>query len=121
MSRTLVALVAAASTLLLVGCGHISKNFVSEEDMIDKAEFATGIDKSRLSIVKGSVKSEMDSIHYQVKTKGGAKYSCYFTTLVATTSDAVCKKIGSKGKDPVVKKPAKDDDCNALLRAAGRC
>ena len=119
MNRTLI-LAAAASALLLSGCGHISKNFVSEADMIDKAEFATGVEASRLSIVPGSVKSEMDSIHYSVKTKGGATYRCYFTTVIATTSDAVCKKIGTKGKDPV-KKRVKTEDCNDLLRAAGRC
>ena len=119
MNRSLVIL-STAITILLAGCGHISKNFVSDEDMIAKAEFATGIDASRLSVVKGSVKAEMDSIHYQVRTKGGAKYSCYFTTAVAVSSDAVCKKISSKGKDPI-KKPVKKEDCNDLLRAAGRC
>lgn len=119
MRRSLIA-VAALSALFLAGCGHISKNFVSDADMIAKAEFATGIEASRLSIVPGSVKSEMDSIHYRVKTKGGATYACYFTTIVATTSDAICKKIGTKGKDPA-KKAVKKEDCNELLRAAGRC
>ena len=116
------AMIAAASTaLLLTGCGHISKNFVSNDDMLAKAEFATGVDASRLSIVDGSVRSEMDSIHYKVKSKGGQTWNCYFTTAIALSSDAVCKKVGSKGKDPVVRKKPAGDDCNALLRAAGRC
>lgn len=115
-------IITALSALTLSGCGHISKNFVSEDTLIDKAEFATGIDASRLSVVKGSVKPELDSIHYQVKTKGGATYRCYFTSAIAITSDAVCKKIGSKGKDPVKKNRQKDaEGCNALLKAAGRC
>ena len=115
-------IIAALSVLTLSGCGHISKNFVSEDTPIEKAEFATGIEASRLSVVKGSVKPELDSIHYQVKTKGGATYRCYFTSAIAITSDAVCKKIGSKGKDPVKKNRQKNaEGCNALLKAAGRC
>ena len=56
------------------------------------------------------------------KTKGGATYRCYFTSAIAITSDAVCKKIGSKGKDPVKKNRQKNaEGCNALLKAAGRC
>ena len=120
--KTPIFLSLALGSLLLSGCGHISKNFVSEADMVDKAELATGVDASRLSVVPGSVKAEMDSIHFKVKSKGGQTWNCYFTTAVAISSDAVCKKVGSKGKDPVVRKQKKEaDDCNALLRAAGRC
>ena len=86
-------IITALSALTLSGCGHISKNFVSEDTLIDKAEFATGIDASRLSVVKGSVKPELDSIHYQVKTKGGATYRCYFTSAIAITSDAVAPPL----------------------------
>lgn len=112
---------AAFGSFVLTGCGHISKNFVSDADMIDKAESATGVDASRLSVVPGSVKAEMDSIHYKVKSKGGQTWNCYFTTAVAISSDAVCKKVGTKGKDPVVRRKKAADDCNDLLRAAGRC
>lgn len=112
---------AAFGSLALTGCGHISKNFVSDADLIDKAESATGVDASRLSVVPGSVKAEMDSIHYKVKSKGGQTWNCYFTTAVAISSDAVCKKVGTKGKDPVVRRKKAADDCNDLLRAAGRC
>ena len=85
-------------------------------------EIFGGVDSSRLSVVPGSVKAGLDSIHFKVKSKGGQTWNCYFTTAVAISSDAVCKKVGSKGKDPVVRKQKKEaDDCNALLRAAGRC
>lgn len=68
--KTPIFLSLALGSLLLSGCGHISKNFVSEADMVDKAELATGVDSSRLSVVPGSVKAELDSIHFKVKSKG---------------------------------------------------
>lgn len=68
---------------------------------------------------------------FKVKTNKGATYRCYFTSAIAVTSDAVCTKIGAKdeAKNAKTEKAAKkagknqsqSSDCNALLRAAGRC
>lgn len=111
-----VAILAGAA--VLAGCGHISKSMVSEATMLDKAEMATGVDVSRLSIVPGSIMAEMDAVHYKVKSKNGQTWRCYFTSAIAVTSDAVCKQISGKAIKQPKQKPGA---CNDLLRAAGRC
>lgn len=116
-------LVLNASCLLLTACGHIQKNITSTETLLDKAKFATGISAEKLKIVDGSIRSEMDSLHYKVKAPNGTVYRCYFTTVVATSSDALCSAIDStgKGKQKQKKQDADDSRCNAQLRAAGKC
>ena len=113
-------LLVASSIALLSACGHIGKAISNEDALLDKAEFATGINKKYLKVVPNSVKAEIDSVHYQVKTQPGAYYRCYYTTVVAVTSDAVCKRIGATEARQTQAKKAKSN-CNALLRAAGRC
>ena len=99
------------------------KQISSEASLLDKAEFATGVSAANLKIVEGSVTAELDSVHYKVKAKNGTLYRCYFTSIVATTSDAICTAIDGSGKamKNQKKKAAKGGNCNDLLRAAGRC
>lgn len=121
----------AASAFALTGCGAISQKMTSNEDLLDKAEFATGIEAKNLTVIPNSVHGELDAVHFKVKTNKGATYRCYFTSAIAVTSDAVCTKIGAKdeAKNAKTEKAAKkagknqsqSSDCNALLRAAGRC
>ena len=101
----------------MTGCGIISEQVTSEETMLDKAETATGISKSSLSIVPGSVDSSLDAVNFSVKDQQGNTYKCYFTSVVAVTSDALCTKITKDGKE----EPANQGQCNALLKAAGKC
>lgn len=108
----------------LSACGHIGKAISNEDALLDKAEFATGIDRKYLSVIPGSIQAQIDSVHYKVKSKKGGYYRCYYTTVVAVTSDAICKRIGATEAKQNVKANAKkkeSDSCNALLRAAGRC
>ena len=111
------------SAALLCACGQIQKQISSEASLLDKAEFATGVSASNLKIVEGSVTAELDSVHYKVKAKNGTLYRCYFTSIVATTSDAICTAVDGSGKamKNQKKKAAKGGNCNDLLRAAGRC
>ncbi len=113
----------AAAALSLAGCGAIGKATSSEASLLDKAESATGVAQSQLVLVPDSVKAKIDSVHYQVKTKKGTLYKCYYTTLVgALDSDAVCQEISADGKAKAAKGTKKSGgECNALLKAAGRC
>lgn len=122
--RTLVKLcLAAGLTAMISGCGHPGKAMATDDQMLDKAEFATGIDRSQLSIVKESVKGSIDSVEYKVKSKNGKTFRCYFTTALLVQSDAICTAIDKTGKafDQQKKKAREDGNCNALLKAAGRC
>ena len=112
-----------SAVLSLTACGHIQKEMSSEEMMLDKAEFATGITAKNLKIVPDSVRAEIDSVHYKVKARNGNTFRCYFTSAIAVTSDAICTPIDGSGKafKNQKKKAAKEGRCNELLRAAGRC
>lgn len=72
-------------------------------------------------------------INYKVQTKDGAAYSCYMYSATGFQramsfgqtphSDAICTAmVGSQGNKstPAPARPA-TAECNALLRAAGRC
>ena len=117
-------LMVATFALTLSGCGAIGKATSSEASLLDKAESATGVSCSQLSIVPESTKAHIDSVHFQVKTKKGVLYKCYYTTLVgALDSDAVCQEISPDGKTVKNTNSNKKStgNCNALLKAAGRC
>ena len=101
---------------LLTACGHVSNAVLSEQDLLDKAEFATGISRDQLTLVERA--GSLDAVDYRVATKKGRQFRCYFTSALAVTSDAVCQEITKDGKKTTKQKK---DDCNALLRAAGKC
>ena len=107
---------------LLAGCGAIGKATSSEASLLDKAEMATGVSADTLKVVPNSVKAKIDSVHYKVETSKGQLYRCYYTTLVgAMDSDAVCTKIGKGEPVKAGHSTSETGNCNALLRAAGRC
>lgn len=101
----------------IAGCGMISEQVTSEDSMLDKAETATGIAKFNLKLVEGSVDSSLDAVNFKVTDQDGNLYKCYFTSAIAVTSDALCTKISKDGKA----EPANQGNCNALLKAAGKC
>lgn len=114
MNKTLIAV--SASALMLASCGHVSNAVMSDDVLLEKAEFATGIDRNNLSLVSRS--GSIQAVEYTVKSNKGAKFRCYFTSVVAVVnSDAICQEISADGK----KKSKKAGNCNALLKAAGRC
>lgn len=117
MKTSASVLTAIALAAFMTGCGIISEQVTSEDTMLDKAETATGISKTSLSLVPGSVSSSMDAVNFSVKDQQGNTYKCYFTSVVAVTSDALCTKITKDGKE----EPANQGQCNALLKAAGKC
>ena len=53
----------------LSACGHIGKAISNEDALLDKAEFATGIDRKYLSVIPGSVQAQIDSVHYKLNQR----------------------------------------------------
>ena len=106
------------AALSLSACGFIQKEIASEESLLDKAEYATGIPASKLKLVDGSVSASLDGVEYKVKS-GKTVYRCGYSTVIAVSSMALCTQLDGSGKP---KKGAKTKGhCNDLLRAAGRC
>jgi len=124
ISRNFVAVIALSVTAcVLGGCGFIKKPMTSDDTLLDRAEMATGVEKSNLSVVPDSVRSEMDSVHYKVRSKNGDLYRCYFTSALVVDSDALCTKIGGAEGTKSYKnstKSSKNGSCNALLKKAGK-
>ena len=115
--KTLILIPAIALSIGLSGCGMISQQVNNDDDLLERAELATGIDRAQLSVVPNSVSSSLDAVNYSVKDKKNNLYRCYFTSVIAVTSDSICTKISKDGKQ----EPANKGNCNALLKAAGKC
>ncbi|EEP5037173.1 hypothetical protein HBY97_004586 [Salmonella enterica] len=112
-------LIAACSVALTVlsGCGIIEKQVASDESLQEKAAFAIGTQPRNIAI--SNVQSGLEKITFDAEANG-SQYSCYYTTVIAVKSDAICKKMGAQADT----KPATEEsqgECNALLKAAGRC
>ncbi|MBQ9292619.1 MAG: hypothetical protein IJ211_05050 [Campylobacter sp.] len=107
----------------LSGCVGSAKQ-PEPSELLDRAEMATGVDQSKLSVVEDSLNIEgsalNNTVNYKVKDKKGNTYRCYFTrgTLIfggSVNSDAVCTKLGGSSS----KKSS--TNCNELLKRAGKC
>ena len=95
------------------GCGLINNVTVSDQKLQERAAFALGTSPDAVKISNRS--NEGIRINFTA-TVGKRVSQCYVTsvtgTIGVTTSDAICSGGGAhKGKD----------QCNALLKAAGRC
>lgn len=116
-TKCFLSFIALSVASIITGCGMVSSAITSDETLLDKAETATGIAKENLTLVENSKDPSLDAVNFSVKDKQGNLYKCYFTSAVAVTSDAICSKIS---KDGTVEN-ANDGNCNALLKAAGKC
>ena len=102
-----------ALSVLFAGCASVS---VSDEKLLDKAETATGVVKSNLTVVPGSKEASGMDLYFRVQDKQSNIYKCYYAKAMFSESDAVCTKLTSDGKE---EKNA--GNCNELLKAAGKC
>lgn len=116
MKLKLIAVCSIALTVLS-GCGIIEKQIASNESLQEKAAFAIGTQPSNISI--SNVQSGLEEITFDADANG-SQYKCYYTTVIAVKSDAICRKMGAK-TDPKTKTEESQGECNALLKAAGRC
>ncbi|PCS24004.1 hypothetical protein [Candidatus Enterovibrio escicola] len=101
------------------GCGIIEKQVASEESLKQKASFAIGTQPNNISIT--NVQSGLEKITFDAEANG-SQYSCYYTTAIVVKSDAICRKMNAQADTKL--KPATEENqgqCNALLKAAGRC
>lgn len=96
---------------LVSSCGTIGNVIIKDYSLADKAAFALNTTGDKVSI--SHRKPTIDAINFVATTKGKS-YQCYITTVGGViSSDAVCS-----GSNSVKKSEAQ---CNALLKAAGRC
>ncbi len=116
LAKTLLATVVALS---FTGCGMVSQGVTSDDTYLDRAESATGVEKSQLTLDKDSISSDVDSVKFSVYDKQGNRYKCYYSSALPGLyeSDAICTKISKDGKVS----GGNQGNCNALLKAAGKC
>ena len=114
-------LIVITTALLLSACGPIASKMTSEAKMLDKAESATGIRASDLTLITDSVSSSLDAVHYRVQDNQGNEYKCYFTSVVAVNSDTVCTKLAPAGNNQSETTSDDNPSCNALYKKAGKC
>jgi hypothetical protein len=106
--------VCAFLTLLnLSGCASVN---VSDSKLLDKAESATGVVQSNLSVVPGSKSTSGMNLNFKVQDNHSNIYKCYYVKSMWNESDAICTKLSSDDTDSNDNTP-----CNDLLRAAGKC
>ncbi|MDO4640317.1 MAG: hypothetical protein Q4A84_01235 [Neisseria sp.] len=100
---------------ILSGCSVIGNKVISDNTLKEKAAFAIGTTAENVEI-SNRRPSEADAIKFDATFKG-KRYQCYITTLMgAMSSDAICNTT-----DGSQLKSGNSAQCNALLKAAGRC
>lgn len=116
---------AAAALALLTGCAAT----IDQSGLEQRTAQAIGRTVGQFTISDRSEETG-GRINYSVQTRDGAAYRCYLYSVTGfqkamsfgqiPNSDAICTAmVGSKGSAPVPK--TSGAECNALLRAAGRC
>lgn len=116
---------AAAVLALLTGCAAT----IDQSGLEQRTAQAIGRTVGQFTISDRSEETG-GRINYSVQTRDGAAYRCYLYGVTGFQkamsfgqtphSDAICTAmVGSKGSASAPK--AAGPECNALLRAAGRC
>lgn len=120
----------SAALALLAGCAAT----INQQGLEQRTGQAIGRDSGQFTITDRSEETG-GRINYTVNTRDGATYRCYMYSATGfqkamsfgqtPNSDAICTPmVGGKPRAPASGgqggKPA-GAECNALLRAAGRC
>ena len=123
INRTQLSILTLSAVLLgtLTSCGHVARRMATPENLVKRAAFSIGVEEDALTVVDGSVRSEMDSVHFEVLDQQGTRYRCYYTTGIGFTSDTLCNAVSKTGTPTKASSQKKTGNCNALLRAAGKC
>ena len=96
----------------LTGCGIVGNKIISNETLAEKAAFALNTTPNKVKI--SNRKPNIEDIRF-IATVGRKSYQCYVASIMGiSTSDALCSGSASTYKN-------KPKNCNALLKAAGRC
>lgn len=118
---------AAAVLALLGGCAAT----IDQSGLEQRTAQAIGRTVGQFTISDRSEETG-GRINYSVQTRDGAAYRCYLYSVTGfqkamsfgqiPNSDAICTAmVGNKGAAPAATPKAAGPECNALLRAAGRC
>lgn len=113
----------AAALVLTAGCASVA---VSYDALERNTAQALGLARGTFTI--GDRVDEGLKTSYTVKTQSGKQYTCYvtgtFSIVGRVVSDAICTEVGKAGKPaspPAPQTGPTSGQCNALLKAAGRC
>lgn len=110
MKKKIFLAIGSLVVLLGSGCSTIGNMVTSDDSLQKKAAFALGTKPAAVTI-KDRTTDGLDAIRFTAVTNN-KEYQCYITTVAgAISSDAICK--GTDG--------ASKPQCNALLKAAGKC
>lgn len=113
---------ALASALAAAGCASVA---VTDDAIAANTARALGLDRSQFTISDRADQGVQTT--YTARTLAGKVYSCYVEGSISVVgrvvSDALCTEMRSAGAKPKTAptQPPVDPNCNALLRAAGRC
>jgi hypothetical protein len=99
------------AAMALTACGTIDNAVRSDESIQQKAAFTLGTTPENVEITNR--RSELGAVRFDATTNG-RKFQCYFTTTAGYTSDVLCNPTDGGA-------PAAGTQCNALLKAAGKC
>jgi hypothetical protein len=116
----LVAALGLCSSVVL-GLAACASAAVTSDALEDRTSRALGLDKGQYTI--SDRVDEGTSTRYMVLAKSGKKFSCTvggsFNVMGRVVSDAICTEMNRPaGAAPV---PSNSSNCNALLKAAGKC
>ena len=104
----------------LSGCASVA---VNDDSLQNRTASALGVQKDDFTISDRSDSGVRTD--YTVTTRKNQVFSCYVTGTYSVTgrvvSDAMCTPVGAKKGTPAPAAKATAKDCNALLKAAGRC
>lgn len=100
----------ALTTITLAGCA----TRVEDDTIVSRTAFAIGLESDQFTITDRT--GDAGRIDYKVVAHDGRRFNCYVTGggmmyAGVVTSDAICSEQGS----------GTVTQCNALLKAAGKC
>lgn len=117
------------TTVLLLALGGCAAT-IDQGGIDQRTSLAIGREVGTFTISDRSEESG-GRINYTVKARDGAVFKCYLYSATgfqrAMTfgqtphSDAICTPFGKSGAAASPAAPAAGGQCNALLKAAGRC
>ena len=114
--KKIIAFVAVSS--MLAACGTVGNSVISDKNLQQKSSIALNTNPENIRI-SNRRSDGLDSVRFTA-TANGRSHQCYITTVMgAISSDAVCSAGNGNQSTSSVK--ATNQQCNALLKAAGRC
>ncbi len=118
----LAAVVGPCSILVwgLVACASVA---VTNDALEDRTSRALGLEKGQYTI--SDRVDEGTGTRYLVQTKSAKKFSCTvggsFSVMGRVVSDAICTEMNRPAGAAPAPSNSSNSNCNALLRAAGKC